>query len=69
MNIQLLGIGSLLHSFSDDQLERRQYPRVPLRFELWWLKDLRGSRPEPGIGIEPYLGRVESFTLAKASIG
>jgi hypothetical protein len=53
MNIQLLGIGSHLHSFLDDERqERRQYPRVELRFALWWLKDLRGSEPVPGLGIE-----------------
>ena len=53
MNIQLLGIGSHLHSFVDDERqERRQYPRVELRFALWWLKDLRGSEPVPGLGIE-----------------
>jgi len=53
MNIQLLGIGSNLHSFADDERqERRQYPRVELRFALWWLKDLRGSEPMPGLGIE-----------------
>jgi hypothetical protein len=48
MNIQPLGIGSNLHSFADDERqERRQYPRVELRFALWWLKDLRGSEPVP----------------------
>jgi hypothetical protein len=53
MNIQLLGIGSNLHTFADDERqERRQYPRVELRFALWWLKDLRGSEPVPGRGIE-----------------
>lgn len=53
MNIQLLGIGSHLHSFADDERqERRQYERVELRFALWWLKDLRGSEPIPGVGIE-----------------
>lgn len=53
MNIQLLGIGSRLHSFADDERqERRQYPRIQVRFALWWLKDLRGSEPVPGLGIE-----------------
>jgi hypothetical protein len=53
MNIQLLGIGSRLHSFANDERqERRQYPRIQVRFALWWLKDLRGSEPVPGLGIE-----------------
>src|SRR5450755_1477095 len=59
MNIPLLGIGSLLHSFTNDHQERRQYPRVRLRFALWWLKDLRGSKPIPGLGIEISGGGVQ----------
>jgi hypothetical protein len=53
MNIQLLGIGSHLHSFADDERhERRQYPRIERRFAVWWVKDLRGSEPVPGVGLE-----------------
>ena len=43
---------SLLHSFSQDEIERRQYERVDLRFPLWWLKDFKGNDVVPGIGIE-----------------
>jgi hypothetical protein len=65
MNIQLLGIGSDLHSFAeDDRVERRQYPRLSLRFALWWLKDLRGSEPVPGLGIEISGGGLQ-FLLRK----
>lgn len=52
VNIQFLGIGSLLHSFAADRQDRRQYPRIEFRFPLWWLKDVRGSEPVPGIGVE-----------------
>jgi hypothetical protein len=44
------GAEHLLHSFSQDQKERRQYRRVEVQFPLWWLKDSKGS--VPGIGIE-----------------
>ena len=44
--------GKLLHSFTGDETERRQYRRVPLQFPLWWLKDRKVDNPVPGIGIE-----------------
>jgi hypothetical protein len=46
------GAISLLHSFSQDQIERRQYPRVELQFPLWWLKDFKGNEAVAGIGLE-----------------
>jgi hypothetical protein len=46
------GAISLLHSFSQDQIERRQYQRVDVPFPLWWLKDFKGNEPIAGIGIE-----------------
>jgi hypothetical protein len=46
------GALSLLHSFSQDAVERRQYNRVEIQFPLWLLKDVRGEEPVPGIGIE-----------------
>jgi hypothetical protein len=67
MNIPLLGIGSLLHSFTNDHGERRQYSRVAARFALWWLKDLRGSKPIPGLGIEISGGGLQF--LLKGKIG
>jgi hypothetical protein len=46
------GAISLLHSFSQDQIEQRQYQRVEVQFPLWWLKDFKGEDAVPGIGIE-----------------
>jgi hypothetical protein len=46
------GAMSLLHSFSQDEIERRQYRRVDLQFPLWWLKDFKGNAAVAGIGIE-----------------
>jgi hypothetical protein len=46
------GAISLLHSFSQDQLERRQYQRVEVQFPLWWLKDFKGNDAVAGIGVE-----------------
>ena len=45
-------LGKLLHSFSADQSERRQYRRVALQFPMWWLKDQTLNNVVPGIGIE-----------------
>jgi hypothetical protein len=50
MTQQTLGISHLLHDFRHDQQERRQYPRVPLRFAIWWLKGKNTA--VAGIGIE-----------------
>jgi hypothetical protein len=46
------GALSLLHSFGQDAVQRRQYNRVEIQFPLWLLKDVRGEEPVPGIGIE-----------------
>jgi hypothetical protein len=46
------GASSLLHSFSQDQIERRQYQRVEIQFPLWWLKDFKGNETVAGIGLE-----------------
>jgi hypothetical protein len=46
------GAISLLHSFSQDQIERRQYQRVEVQFALWFLKDFKGTEAIAGIGIE-----------------
>ena len=46
------GAISLLHSFSQDEIERRQYPRIAVQFPLWWLKDFKGNDVVAGIGIE-----------------
>jgi hypothetical protein len=46
------GAISLLHSFTQDQSERRQYQRVELQFPLWWLRDFKDNEAIPGIGIE-----------------
>lgn len=43
---------SLLHSFRQDEIERRQYQRVEVQFPLWWLKDFKGNEAIAGIGIE-----------------
>lgn len=49
----------LLHSFRNDESERRQYKRLELRFPLWWLRDFRGSDAVSGLGIEVSAGGLQ----------